>query len=326
MIKELLERYYYNLCSKEEQKEVEFWLGNLVTGSRDEYLLKEFLDELNIPVNKELAQSGFDKFEKALKTKHNKLERVVRKIGRWYNWAAAVFIIPILVAGAYFYSQREKPQEWVEEYAGYGQYKTVELPDNSKISLKAGSKIIYPKQFRNSKREVYVSGEAYAEIVKDTERPFILLAGEVKVEVLGTEFNIKSYIEDDFIAVSLIEGSVRMGMNYNGNLTHRILKPGEIVKFSKSTGRIKENTFLLSSGKKIYGGKGHYFMDESLAEIVNALERHFDIKIIIENNKLKEERFFSAFVNNESVDEILAALNFDKKMNITRRSEVIFIN
>ncbi|GAB7088096.1 FecR family protein [Marinifilum fragile] len=328
MTKEELQNYFYNQCTSQQAHEVQQWLSTIEAESQDEALLREILNEINVDKDDRLVNQAFEKFKKSIHLDDkNKVEKtpIVRRIGEWYRIAAAVLLIPILLTSLYFYKETTNPKEWVEEYVPYGQSKMVCLPDSSKLWLNAGTKLIYPKKFNNSLRQVYVAGEAYAQVTKDKSRPFVLSAGEVTVEVLGTKFNVKSYSEDSYIAVSLMEGSVKMNAFYKGESKTKLLKPGEIVRYSKSTGELQKSDFVIATRKQWFNSKGFYFMDESLSEIVVALERYFDVRINIENELLKKERFYSMFVNNESLDEILSALNASGKMIIERKNNMIYI-
>ena len=328
MNKDQLQNYYNNLCTPQENFEVGQWLSEIKDESQDEALLEEILNEIEIDKDDRLVNRVFDKFEREVYLNDsNKSEKnsLMRRIGEWYRVAAAVLLIPILLSSLYYYTETNNPKEWVEEYVPYGQSKMVRLPDSSKLWLNAGTKLIYPKKFNNSLRQVYVAGEAYAEITKDESRPFVLSAGEVTVEVLGTKFNIKSYSEDAHISLSLMEGSVKMSANYKGINKTDLLKPGEVVRYSKNTGKLEKSDFIVASRKQWYNSKGFYFMDESLEEIIVALERYFDVRINIENKNFKEQRYYSMFVNNESLDEILSALNTRGKMIIERKENMIYL-
>ncbi|PKQ62768.1 hypothetical protein BZG02_11225 [Labilibaculum filiforme] len=328
MTKDQLQKYFNNLCSKQEISEVEQWLANIQDGSTEDSLLKEFLDEIKVNKDERLVKRAFEKFKTNIQShKNHKLQKntIIRRLASFYKLAAAVLLLPLLCSAIYFYLEKNNPKEWVEEYVPYGESKMVYLPDSSRLWLNAGTKLIYPKKFNNSLRQIYVAGEAYAEVKKDKSRPFILTAGEVTVEVLGTKFNVKSYSEDSHIAVSLMEGSVKMNAFYKGENKTKLLKPGEIVRYSKSTGELQKSEFIVSTRKQWYNSKGFYFIDESLNEITKALERYFDVRINIENESLKKERFYSVFINNESLNEILSALNANGQMNIERKANMIYI-
>ncbi|MCE4563737.1 DUF4974 domain-containing protein [Maribellus sp. CM-23] len=328
MTKTQLQDYFYNRCSPQQAKEVEQWLASIEDGDSNDVLLRELLAGIKVEKNDHLVNQAFDKFlSKVQPTEKQKSQSrsFVRKMGWLYRAAAAVLFIPILTAAIFFYLQKNQPTEWVEAYVPYGQSKMVSLPDSSKIWLNAGTKLIYPKEFNNSYRQVYVDGEAYAEITKDKSRPFVMSAGEVSVEVLGTRFNLKSYSEDSYIAVSLLEGAVRMNTTFNNETEATVLKPGESVKFSKNTGKLALSEFLVSEESLWHSGNGFFFINEPLDEIALSLERYFNVRINIENESLKKEHYYSVFVNNESLDDILSALNASGKMKIRTNANSIYI-
>lgn len=328
MTKEDLQNYFYNNCTTGQAVKVESWLAGVEDGSADDAMLKELLEEVNVEKDSSLVNRAFATFERAVcyhEDKKCRKEPFIRQLGRFYRYAAAVLLMPLLIAALYFYGEKNNPKEWVEEYVPYGQSKMVNLPDSSRLWLNAGTKLIYPKKFNNSIRQVYLAGEAYVEVKKDKNRPFVLSAGEVSVEVLGTKFNVKSYSEDPEIAVSLMEGAVRMNANYKGTVKTTLLQPGKIVKFSKETGELEKSDFIVANREYWYEGKGFYFIDESLQGITKALERYFNVRINIEKEELKYERYYSVFINNESLDDILSALNANGKMRIRHCADMIYI-
>ncbi|MEO1013158.1 MAG: FecR domain-containing protein, partial [Bacteroidota bacterium] len=93
----------------------------------------------------------------------------------------------------------------------YGKIFEVVLSDGTLVHLNSGTKMRYPVKFlEGQKREVFIHGEAYFDVAKDKNRPFIVNADDLAVEVLGTEFNITSYQEDREIRTVLVEGSVSL--------------------------------------------------------------------------------------------------------------------
>lgn len=104
-----------------------------------------------------------------------------------------------------------------------GQYQLT-LSDGTRVWLNAASSITYPTAFTGDNRQVKITGEAYLEVAKDKAHPFLVdVAGQSTVEVLGTSFNINSYADEGEIKTTLVEGSVKVGVN-----DHKvILKPGQ---------------------------------------------------------------------------------------------------
>src|ERR1700694_5133600 len=105
---------------------------------------------------------------------------------------------------------------------------TLILPDGSKVWLNAASAISFPSAFTGRERKVVVWGEAYFEVAKDAARPFQVWAGDTKIEVLGTHFNVNAYGDEPMIKAALIEGSVRVA---RGGI-ERLFRPGEEAQVS----------------------------------------------------------------------------------------------
>lgn len=106
------------------------------------------------------------------------------------------------------------------------------LPDGSVVWLNSETKLTYPSQFASDKRLVTLEGEAYFEIEKDMKKPFIVQAGEIDVEVLGTCFNVDSYSYTEFVQTALLNGSVKI--SGKGVKEPVYLKPNELFKYQKS--------------------------------------------------------------------------------------------
>ncbi|SIQ31236.1 FecR family protein [Maribacter ulvicola] len=189
-----------------------------------------------------------------------------------------------------------------------GKIFNIELSDGTFVHLNSGTTIKYPIKFlKGIKREVYIKGEAYFKVAKDTQHPFIVNADAVGVEVLGTEFNITSYPEDKEINTVLIEGSVDMTNSYYPNQS-TILKPGNQGSWNKTN----HNTTIEEVDVEIYTGwiTGELiFRDEPFSKISQKLERRYNI-IIKNNNKELASKMLNANlnVNIESIEDILKSL------------------
>ena len=115
-----------------------------------------------------------------------------------------------------------------------GQYK-LSLPDGSSIWLNAASSIRFPTEFSGREREVEIRGEAYFDIAPVASKPFTVLVNGMKVEVLGTQFNINAYNDEAVIRTTLLKGSVRV----TTNKTTTLLAPGEQAQVNSTPGSIK---------------------------------------------------------------------------------------
>lgn len=156
-----------------------------------------------------------------------------------------------------------------------GQYR-VDLPDGSKVWLNAGSLLRYPTSFNGNIRSVELTGEAYFEVAKNAKKPFRVVSNNQVVEVLGTHFNISSYIDDTSVKTTLLEGSVKV-LSTKSNQS-KLLKPGEqsnINYLNNSIAVQQVNTDEVVAWKNGY----FLFVDEDLKSIMNKFARWYDIDV-----------------------------------------------
>ena len=183
-------------------------------------------------------------------------------------------------------------------------------------------RVIYPSEFTEDKREIFVSGELFAEVAKNPDKPFIISAGDVHVQVLGTKFNLRAYGNIETIEVALVEGSVLFKTPTHPN---ELLTKGEMIQYNRISQKIVRDTFLANMYKCPAKNEGFYFSNLPLSDIVKELEYYFDTRIIILDQKLADSNYIAYFTNGETLDEILSNLNTDGQMSITRSQGVIMI-
>lgn len=185
-----------------------------------------------------------------------------------------------------------------------GEQTQVRLQDGTIVYLNAGSSLTYPTNFaKRAKRQVSLTGEAYFEVAKDKEHPFVVAADHQHVEVLGTIFNISSYADDPTVKTTLLEGSVRIS-NLNTNSTE-ILKPGEQA--------IVNSQSLLTKTVKVddeVAWKNGYFMfnNETLENIMKKVARWYNVSILYQDASIQQKTFFGSVSRYGSVSEILKLL------------------
>ncbi|SHJ57001.1 FecR family protein [Pseudozobellia thermophila] len=199
-----------------------------------------------------------------------------------------------------------------------GKIFNVELSDGTSVHLNSGTRIKYPVKFLpGHNREVFIEGEAYFKVAKDTEHPFIVNADAVAVRVLGTEFNITSYADDKEIRTVLVEGSVDMTNTFAPG-DKALLKPGQKAIWTKTahTTQIEEVDVEIYtawlSGELI-------FRDVSFNEMAKKLERQYNVSIVNNNTLLATKTLNARFnVKVENIEDILTSLkqiqNFDYRI------------
>ena len=321
----LLERYFLDACSVAEAFEVEQWLASGEKEDADIELLCDIFDRIDIR-NDAMADKAFERCADvlnigAVRQGRSPLLTVLAVVAM-----AACFFLGVLL------HRKEAlvaPLHFTEVYAQRGSSEKVTLPDGSTIHLKSGSSLIYPSEFVGDTREVFLSGECYASIAKDRERPFIMTTRMMNVRVTGTEFNIKSFPEDSEAEVALVEGNVQLEGRRGGDtpLQSIQLAPGNVVKVDRNNGETRISEFNVNSYvSQQEGGDVFVFLDRRLCDIVSELSRRFDVSIVLHDKSLGEKRFYSSFVNGESLDQMLATFNADGSMVIREDAGVIRIS
>jgi ferric-dicitrate binding protein FerR (iron transport regulator) len=160
----------------------------------------------------------------------------------------------------------------------YGKTSEILLPDGTHVFLNAGSRLIYPDFFADRNREVFLVGEAYFEVMYNEKQPFVVQTTDIRVRVLGTQFNVSAYPSDNIIETVLTSGKVTLEQNHTGMFSETTeLVPGQLAAFSKTerTIRLKEvdieNYTLWKEGLL-------KFESTDLSRVVKRLERYYNIR------------------------------------------------
>lgn len=193
-----------------------------------------------------------------------------------------------------------------------GEYNLI-LSDGSKVFLNSVSKLTYPVFFDKDKREVNLEGEAYFEIVKDKSKPFLVNINGMKIEVLGTSFNIKAYTDEDEIYTTLVEGKIKL--NTDKNEKEWILTPNQQAVFEKNSNSIVVHKV---DAKQFIGWKdGIYsFTNQPLEEIMKTLSRWYAFEYEFANEETKKVKFEGGLNKYEDIYPILEIMQSTGKLKI----------
>ncbi|HET7732702.1 MAG TPA: DUF4974 domain-containing protein, partial [Paludibacter sp.] len=145
------------------------------------------------------------------------------------------------------------------------------------------------------------------------------------VKVLGTVFNVTSYEEDASVAVNLIQGSVNVTLQKSQNPNAVILKPNERLVYNKQSQQLSTSAGDASKSGLWKAGK-LYFENETLGDIANKLERKYNVKIFIDNPKIKKETFSGNIDLNNSLKEVFSFIDVDKKFIYKQEGDTFRIN
>jgi len=216
---------------------------------------------------------------------------------------AAILIPLFIIAGGYYYYGSTK-NSMTEITVAYGEDKHLFLPDGTEIWVNAGTTIKYPNEFSSEERLVYLDGEAYFSVKKDESKPFIVRSKTLSVRVLGTRFNVKAYSGDEKAIATLTSGKVEVTTDTKES---KILNPNEQLIFNKATSAIDIVEVLSSETDSWLTGQ-LIFDNVPLKEILQTLERRFDITINNKTNIPDSKLYAVKFLKNESLDEIMSIM------------------
>ncbi|WP_426483286.1 FecR family protein [Flavobacterium sp. 2] len=208
----------------------------------------------------------------------------------------------------------------------YGKKFRLQLSDGTFVHLNSGTTLKYPIKFINGEnRQVFLDGEAFFDVAKDKEHPFIVNADNLNVRVLGTHFNVSNYPEDALTDVVLVEGSVGM---YNSNeefdaSKNTILKPGFKGSFNRENARISTKPVLTDIYTSWING-GLTFRNMTFKNIITKLERRYNVTIVNKNEKLANEKFNASF-KEESIENVMSYFNDIHGINYTIKDNQILI-
>lgn len=236
---------------------------------------------------------------------------------------AAIFILAFLTAGGAFWTFQSistGAESWASISAPNGQISNVTLFDGTNVWLNAGSTLRYKQSFNTNNREVVLDGEAFFAVTKNEGTPFIVHAGTSKIQVHGTQFNVKAYANDSKIATVLIEGQVE----FHTGRKSLMMAPGEQVLFSKNTGVVEKNRVNIEEHIAWKGGK-IYFNNETLFTLTQQLERWYEVKFAFANEELKSYRFTGVINKERSLEYTLKIIQEIKKVNFEFKNEQILI-
>lgn len=261
------------------------------------------------------AEQSYSDFEKRLS------EPKVKRLPI-YKYIAAASVILIVSLSAYFLQLLGQPQ--MITVSTTSQIKEVVLSDGTHITLSRYSTLQYPEKFNASTREVTLTGQGFFDVAKDPEHPFIVSASEVKVKVLGTQFNIQSYPNDSYIKTTLIEGKVSMSNLRNSDAV--ILKPNQYAVFSKKTGNISLQNIENALDNAAWKSGILLFNNESLSQIAGELSNYFNVSIKIQDTGLDSYKLTARFEHDEGLDDILDLLQIAGNFRWSKNGNEILIN
>ncbi|MEQ6121855.1 FecR domain-containing protein [Reichenbachiella sp. MALMAid0571] len=299
-----------------------FWEEYLIQNPKKESLIiesKKVLNQIYEFLPPEEFKQELEKFISIVEAdKTTFIQPEKKRSFSYYAIAASVSAILLISLVWIFSHQLTQPSQKtevvsiVERSTERGQRSNLVLRDGTKIKLNAQSFLSYPKNFKKNLREVHVTGEAFFEVTKDEERPFIVHLGDLSLKVLGTSFNIRSYPDENKLKVSLATGKVEVSRD---GVVEASLTPNMEAVYDRFSNEITVSQFdprlTLAWKEDIIR-----FKRANFTEIVNVLEKWYNVDISYDESMAAKD--FTGEFENMALEDILKGmqhtLNFDYKI------------
>ena len=282
-------KYLNNTLSLDELKK----LRSKVENTKDEEIEQILLD----------SWLSSDKFEnEGDHTVFNKPQKRVNFVflNRMLR-VAACFLLPILaVSTIYFYNEANQTlQDDLIISVAKGECVALTLPDGSHLNLNSESVLRYnPASFNTDKRELYFEGEGYFDVASNKDVPLILTTADVKVEVLGTEFNFLSHNHLDKVELTLIDGHVVLTC-LNSLSTQKLYKNQKAL-FSRSTNMFTLIPEVNAKASISWIKGGLVYTSATMKQVLESLESHFEMNLCFEDcDDILNEKFTGTLPSND---------------------------
>jgi transmembrane sensor len=258
----------------------------------------------------EILNGLLDRVHHLIRNKEDQKRKLLAyRLVRTFSRVAATLFLPLLLAGGLtigYLLQSPKPtlEQSVSSviHAPMGSRVSFNLPDGTKGWLNSGSSLTYSIPF-NSNRNVALNGEAWFDVTPDQQHPFEISAGNSKVKVLGTSFNVSAYQDAPYIEVVLQQGKVEF---YPQNQAEKItMAPSQKLVFNN--GKVELTATDPSKYEAWTEGK-LVFRGDNMAEVARRIERWYNVKVILADEELKQYSFRATF-EDDSLEEVMRLLS-----------------
>lgn len=278
----------------------------------------------------EMKSAGLEKFKKEIAENRGRTVEIRKnkwpirfiKVAATLVLILSISIVIYKIQHAYHQTIEHAELRLIEKTSLPGQKITVTLTDGTVVKLNSDSKIIVPEHFDSNHRIVELVGEAFFDVNRDTERPFIIKTKDLRVEVLGTSFNVKSYDTDIRPMVAVKTGKVAVNKIEGNDAVY--LEPNEIVRLTNDGNLSKK---AIDNNELVFGWTEQrlVFEETVMEEVFEQLSRWYGVEIIIEE-EIENKRPYTASYKNPTVEEVFKSLSHLYQFDYENNGKQIVIN
>lgn len=316
-MEEIISKYLNHAASEDELVLLERWMDEseenreMVLKLKNEFVLSTLMDK-------------FDGVVGVVEEKDSEvMKRKLNLFRPFFKYAAIVVGVGLFTFSALKYLEHTKMPVYQFLTVEEGERAKIVLSDGSEIWLNSNTKISYPDNFNRTNRDVKLSGEAYFKVAKNQDLPFIINTQNIEVEVVGTEFNVRSYDDDNTIDVQVVEGKVRV-MPDTGDDDSHMLTANEMLTFNKATSSFSEQTF--DSDVENWREGKYMFRNRTLKEIIRQLERIYAVDFIVKDKALLDEVYYGEINMKDSISNIMDIISINDRFSYEINNKQIIIS
>ncbi|OEK00570.1 hypothetical protein BFP97_03185 [Roseivirga sp. 4D4] len=338
--KNLIYHFLKEDCSPEELDQLHEWLISDLDEETTNELLKSLWkkthdgniheideSELTARIRKEIAaNNGFER------TKPTK-KRIIVRNRRNNSWVIITAILLLVITAGYFITSNNQAAdptpilaEQIEKNTPRGHRSTINLRDGSKVILNSETKITYDENFGIDNRRIHLEGEAFFEVARDEDLPFVVISKNLITRALGTSFNVRDYGDEDSASIALATGKVKVKRSQNPTNKFKIfLNPNEQVVLNKASQKWSKSTFR---PERVLSWKDNSlnFKEMSLARIIKTLERWYDVNIEVKGQGIEKLTYEgTGSFEKQSLENILNTLGYTMGFESTINEKQIMI-
>ncbi len=312
-IQTLLFAYFSGELSGKEENELMQWLQS---DNNNKILVAKMADwwaMAHVPLFMSDMETDFKEHFNSLVDPVVPSKRKRFKLNYLIRIAASILIILTVGLGSYYIGKnaetKNKRIAYYETIVPNGSTSKVILPDKSVVWINAASSLKYHEDADLNIREIALEGEAYFEVATDSLKPFIVKTQGLDIKVLGTSFNVRSYMDNEEVDIVLVSGKVNISME---NAMNETLTFNQKLSYNKESKAI-DISVVQGTDYTTWTSGGLRFNQQSFPQIAKDLERKFNTRITIESDHLKKEIFSGSFTQQHTLYDILREVDVDKK-------------
>jgi transmembrane sensor len=296
--------------------------------------LRNFLEGKPSEEGEKIFNEWFDYSEKGKEGLNSSLAYLQKEIYKIKNkrkpakglsittWRIAASIALFIIVSSMFYFSEQvlnliDPNIYVEKQTLRGQRTKLDLSDGTQVWLNAESKLSFPERFKRGNREVYLEGEAFFDVARNPDRPFIIHTNKMTTKVLGTSFNVKAYPFENKQEVSVLTGNVSVNSTLTKQTVTVTLGQKALYEVMGSRSMLTSMSIPISE-ISAWRNQQLVFDDTPVSEVIETMSRYYNIKIKLKEKSLgacKISAKFNQATSKESIDllcKILSATYLDQ--------------